>query len=106
MWQALIPVGMGLLKSRADNKRYQDQMRVEAIKERYSPWTGRGGRSMAAPDSTGTMMQAGLAGLNMYQGMEAKADAAAGASTPQTMNIGPTMANAEAMTAQQYGMNP
>lgn len=83
---ALIASGiLGLNKSQEQQRAYKEQMKTEAVKERWAPFTGRRGQSGARPSATDPIMQALVTGAMMGQQFkggpaptDAQANAAAG----------------------------
>lgn len=71
MWQALALAG---LKSIADNRANQQNIQANIIKEKYSPWTGRGGDfSQQGKNSTVSNMIAGYGSGLLQDKLDAEA---------------------------------
>jgi hypothetical protein len=63
----------GAAKHYLSDKPIADQQkRIEAIKARYSPWTGIKPQTVATPNAAGNIIQFGATGLNMGYNMEAQ----------------------------------
>lgn len=66
-WMAAIPIGMSMLKGREDQKRWKEQQKIEAVKEKWSPWTGQHGGNSARPSATAPLMQGVASGMALAQ---------------------------------------
>ncbi len=66
---AAIGAGVGLLKSNADRQRAERQRQMESEVARYSPWTGFAPQRVQEADPLGSVMQGGMTGAMLGQGM-------------------------------------
>lgn len=72
---------LGMLKGQQDQKAYKENQKIQAVKERWSPFTGRAGQIASRPNAMDPMMQALVTGAmigGQFKG-GASADPAAGA---------------------------
>lgn len=113
---ALAGAGLGLLKGEADKKREKKERLLNAEIVRYSPWTRLNPEPVQSADPMGSILQGGLSGAMMGQGIAGVnaqnaalsaqgAAAAPGAAPPPTYMPGQGMApyaNASPWT----GMSP
>jgi hypothetical protein len=79
MLPLLIGAGVGLLKSEGDRARDAQNQKVQSAIARYSPWTGMHADTshLHTADPLGSMMQGGMAGAMIGQGMGGGEEAAA-----------------------------
>ena len=66
-WMAALPIAMSLLKADEDKKQYKENMKMQAIKEKWSPWTGHHGQMQRQSSPVGTLMQGAMSGMAMKQ---------------------------------------
>lgn len=65
---AAIMGGVGLLKQFAiDQPAAKRERQVQAVTERYSPWTGQAGHSVQDPNAGNTLLQYGTTGASLGQ---------------------------------------
>jgi hypothetical protein len=93
-WVTVGVAGAGLLgggvKAIADNKQYKRDQLAQSELTRYSPWTGMKGQSLSRPSAFGTVLQGGMTGAMLGQGINAGGAAgAAGAGSAPAMSAMP-----------------
>jgi len=67
-----IGAGIGLLKNElVDKPQHSRMQKAQAEITKYSPWTGMKGKTLTPPSAFGSMLQGGMAGLQL--GMAQKA---------------------------------
>jgi hypothetical protein len=69
MWQALVGAGLGALKGKAEEQKYQDAKKVNSTTARWSPWTGMKYENPVQPVLLDSIMQGMTAGMMMGQSM-------------------------------------
>lgn len=77
MWQALVGAGLGALKGKAEEQKYQDAKKVNSTTARWSPWTGMKYENPIQPMLLDSVMQGMTAGMMMGQNMGGGAGATA-----------------------------
>lgn len=70
-WGLGIGAGVGLLKSELiDKPQTIIKNKLEAEKERYSPWTGQHGNNVAPPNPFEAALSAGVTGAGIARGLK------------------------------------
>jgi hypothetical protein len=67
---ALAGSGLGLLRTMEQKPEADYQRKVAEATARYSPWTGLAPQQVVEPDMMGNIMQGGVAGAQLGQGIE------------------------------------
>lgn len=70
-WLPLAMAGAGMAKGVMDQGQVREQQKLEAVKARYSPWTGIAPQNIPNADPLGSAMQGGMAGMSLGQNMDA-----------------------------------
>jgi hypothetical protein len=103
MWWLPLAVmgGLSMAKSSEDRRNYNQNMKNQAVRERWAPFTGQRGQFLKQPSEMGTMMQGLATGAMLGQGM-----GGSDGSTGSTGNSGApdlwASRNPDAWNAQNY----
>lgn len=91
----LAGLGLGFLKNKEDERRYEREQALNSVKARYSPWTGIHPTNPKEPSMMGNLMSGGMTGMMFGQGMSGMFPGGDGASSmaPAVPGQGPTVAN-------------
>lgn len=101
MWPMVAMLALSAYKAKQDQKNAADQQQAAKAEARYSPWTGMKPRAAPASDGLGTMMQGGVSGAMMEQGMDNQANQ--NDLTKSQIALNNAQANQSAGTAAQAG---